>query len=192
MASLLFFMVAIRLATGAATPVQPGRRASAAVPPKQDPWYNATDGFEGAELGSVLRVRQAPGDILTIFSLAETAYNLLYRSTDSRGLASWAVTTILSPRNAVTAPDGSSALLSYQIDYDSANLDASPSYILSTVSLFNGGGHGPDQLIYVTDIQKALGNGWYVTVPDYEGPLAACEFSSRTAELWWIRWTLIG
>lgn len=50
-------------------------------------------------------------------------------------------------------------LLSYQIPYDSADVDASPSY-----SLYSS----PPP-----DIAAALGFGWYVNVPDFEGPLAS-------------------
>ena len=51
------------------------------------------------------------------------------------------------------------ALLSYQIPYDSADVNSSPSYALY------GGGE--------PDISAALGRGWFVNVPDYEGPLAS-------------------
>lgn len=51
------------------------------------------------------------------------------------------------------------SLLSYQIHYDSAWIDSSPSY-----TLYGG--------VY-QDIKVALGKGYYVTVPDYEGPLAS-------------------
>ena len=59
-----------------------------------------------------------------------------------------------------------SALLSYQIPYDSADVDASPSYSLYTP---------PSPLAVVTnnDIQTALSYGWHVNVPDFEGPLAS-------------------
>jgi len=51
------------------------------------------------------------------------------------------------------------ALLSYQIPYDSADLNQSPSYTLYANQ--------------VSDIEMALGQGWYVNVPDFEGPLAS-------------------
>jgi hypothetical protein len=53
----------------------------------------------------------------------------------------------------------SNALLSYQEFYDSADVDASPSY------LFYSGMSG--------DVVEALANGWTTVVPDFEGPLAA-------------------
>jgi hypothetical protein len=51
------------------------------------------------------------------------------------------------------------ALLSYQISYDSVSVDASPSYYLNSIT--------------DTGIEAALDRGWHVNVPDYEGPLAS-------------------
>lgn len=79
---------------------------------------------------------------------------MLYRTTASQGNATFAVTTIFVPSS-----DPVDALLSYQIPYDSAYINASPSY-----SLYGG--------VY-EDIKVALGKGYFVTVPDYEGPLAS-------------------
>ncbi|KAH6655885.1 secretory lipase-domain-containing protein [Truncatella angustata] len=135
------------------------------VPPKQDPWYAPTDGWQAASPGQVLRVRVAQGQLgLTLDGLA-AAYNILYRTTDSNAQPSWAVTTLLIPGNASTE---SRSLLSYQIPYDSADLDAGPSY---TLSQFAPAGKTP--LNCVSEIEGALAAGYYVTVPDYEGPLAS-------------------
>lgn len=181
----LLFVIAILLGADAATPalpagIGPADQPAAAVPPKQDPWYSATFGFERVVHGGVLRLRAAPGNILDTFTNANAAYNILYRSSNSHSLASWAVTTFLVPSSPVIGPDGATSLLSYQIDYDSADLDASPSYILSTVPR---NVRGPDAPLLVQDIQEALARGWYVTVPDYEGPLASCELPHRRTML---------
>jgi hypothetical protein len=94
------------------------------------------------------------------------AYNILYRTTDSQYQPAWAVTTLFVPLSQPnttsiasnsTSPGG--ALLSYQIPYDSADVNSSPSY-----ALYAGG---------QPDIAGALGRGWFVSVPDYEGPLAS-------------------
>lgn len=79
---------------------------------------------------------------------------MLYRTTASQGNATFAVTTIFVP-----SVKPVNALLSYQIPYDSAYINASPSY-----SLYGG--------VY-EDIKVALGKGYFVTVPDFEGPLAS-------------------
>nr|POE73081.1 lipase a [Quercus suber] len=128
------------------------------IPPSQDPWYNAPEHFESAAPGSVLRVRAAVGNLTTVFNQSSAAYNILYRTTDARYGASWAVTTLFVPRNR-----NSSALLSYQIPYNSVDVDASPTYALYAAS----------EGIVLTDIQTALNKGWYVNVPDFEGPLAS-------------------
>lgn len=135
--------------------------SSSPLPPSQDLWYTAPAGFETTVPGAVLRVRAAPGNLTAIYGNSSAAYNILYRTTDSRYNASWAVTTLLEP----VSSDGS-ALLSYQVPYDSADLDASPSYALYEPFL----GMGP---VGYGDVQSALACGWYVNIPDYEGPLAS-------------------
>lgn len=124
------------------------------LPPSQDPFYTAPPNFAAAAPGAILRVRTAPGNLTSIIANSTAAYNILYRTTDSYYNATWAVTTLLVPKTS-----GKDSLLSYQIPYDSADVDASPSYALYA---------GPP-----ADISLALGQGWYVNVPDYEGPLAA-------------------
>lgn len=125
------------------------------IPPSEDSWYTAPDGYEDASPGAVLRNRTAPGNLVSMAgSNCSAAYNLLYRTTASQGNATFAVTTVFVPKTGAT-----NALLSYQIPYDSAYINASPSYAMY---------QGVD-----SDIKIALGKGYYVTVPDYEGPLAS-------------------
>ncbi|KAF2769285.1 LIP-domain-containing protein [Teratosphaeria nubilosa] len=133
----------------------------AVLPPKQDPWYTAPIGFESAAPAAVLKVRVAPGNLTQITTNSSMAYNILYRSTDSQYKPTWAVTTLFVPKSPVVQTNTSQAniLLSYQIPYDSVDLDASPSYALYANTF--------------SDISKALGQGWYVNVPDYEGPKAS-------------------
>lgn len=147
--------------------------AVAPVPPKQDPWYSPTDGWESATPGQVLRVRIAQGQLEQTVDGLGAAYNILYRTTDSNAEPSWAVTTLLIPSSVNTE---SPSLLSYQVPYDSADLDGGPSYTLSQ-SAPNGRTPGN----CVSEIQSALDAGYYVTVPDYEGPLASCKFSASLA-----------
>ena len=132
------------------------------LPPSKDPFYTAPKDFESASPGDVLRMRPAPGNLTTVFSNTSAAYNILYRTTDSRFQPSWAVTTLFIPKKEIHG----SPLLSYQIPYDSPNLDTSPSYAL----------HIPVPPMFADDndhIQTAISNGWLVNVPDYEGPLAS-------------------
>ncbi|KAK8005460.1 Trichothecene C-3 esterase [Apiospora arundinis] len=157
-----------------AAPPNHWRRAaqsSTPLPPSKDPWYTAPANFESAAPGAVLRVRAAPGNLSTSVANASAAYHILYRTTNSRYLPDWAVTTLFVPQNPASSSktpsnssttDGATALLSYQIPYDSAAVDASPSF-----ALYAEGASG------LEDISASLGNGWYVSVPDYEGPLAS-------------------
>jgi hypothetical protein len=146
------------------------------IPPKQDPWYTAPDGWEDAEPGHVLRVRAAQGNLGIGIGIGfGSAYNILYRTTDSQYDPSWAVTTLIIPR---TPNTDYNALLAYQVAYDSADLDASPSY---TLSPWIRDGHTPGNCL--DEIDEALRAGWYVTIPDYEGPLASCKFPQIACEI---------
>ena len=139
---------------------------STPLPPSQDPFYTAPPAYELAAPGTILRIRTAPGNLTSVVANSSSAYNILYRTTDSRYKPSWAVTTLFLPLSASNTTNGAlngtgsgNALLSYQFPYDSPDLDASPSYALYT---------NP----YI-ELELALGRGWSVSVPDYEGPLAA-------------------
>lgn len=129
------------------------------IPPTEDPFYTEPEPFyEQLAPGTVITIRAAPGNLTTLVTNCTAAYNILYRTTDSRYAPSWAVTTVFVPTSPVPA------LLSYQIPYDSASLDASPSFSL----------YGPDSgTNSIADISTALSSGWIVNVPDYEGPLAS-------------------
>jgi hypothetical protein len=132
------------------------------LPPGKDPFYTAPEGFENASPGEVLRVRIAPGNLTTLVANISQAYHILYRTTDSHYHASWAVTTLFLPLSNST----SDALLSYQIPYNSPNIDESPSW-----AYYAGqNSWNSDQFV---DVEWALGRGWFVNVPDFEGPLAA-------------------
>lgn len=129
------------------------------IPPSQDPWYTAPPGFEVASPGTILRIRIAPGDVPSVTPNCSQVYHILYRTTDSRYRPSWAVTSLYVPVASSNSSAGN-ALLSYQIPYNSADVNSSPSYVSRT---------GPIS----GDIPNALGRGWYISVPDFEGPLAA-------------------
>ena len=135
---------------------------STPLPPSRDPFYTAPEGFEAVSPGTVLRARVAPGNLTTLFTNVSQAYHILYRTTDSHYHASWAVTTLYLP----VSNTSSDALLSYQIPYNSPNIDESPSWTFYA-------GSNPWNAGLYEDVEWALGNGWYVNVPDFEGPLAA-------------------
>ncbi|KAM7194558.1 lipase 1 [Naviculisporaceae sp. PSN 640] len=136
--------------------------------PSWDPWYKAPEGWEAATPGTVLRVRQHAYNMTppAILNVRDT-FQVLFRSTDSQKNASWGVTTVFVPKNPrcmensnTTAPNCTQPILSYQLPYDTSCLDASPSFGLQF-----GEPYG--------EIAVALSRGWWVSVPDYEGPLAS-------------------
>ncbi|KAJ6086076.1 secretory lipase-domain-containing protein [Penicillium sp. IBT 16267x] len=135
----------------------PTSSSSVVLPPSEDPFYSAPHGYENQIPGSVLRIRHAPGNLTALVSNASAAYNIVYRTTDSQYRPSWAVTTVFVP--SILRHSKTSSLLSYQIPYDSHDIDAGPSYAMYS---------SPP-----VDVSLALNEGWYVNVPDYEGPLAS-------------------
>ena len=131
------------------------------MPPREDQWYKAPTGFKTARPGTILRLRPAPGDLTSIIDSRTVADNILFCTTDSHYQPSWAVTTLLVPKTT-----DAHALLSYQLPYNSADVNASPSHLLHAVK---------DDFwpTVIETVQTALSRGWYVNIPDFEGPLAA-------------------
>ena len=132
------------------------------IPPSQDPWYTAPPGFENKAPGTVLRVRPAPGNLTSITVNSSASYNILYRTTDSHFKPTWAVTTLFIPKLGPNTAAQQNALLSFQVPYDSPDVDASPSYSVYSAS--------NESSAYFT---ASLGAGVYVSIPDYEGPFGA-------------------
>ncbi len=138
--------------------------------PSQDSWYLPPPGWESESPGTVLRVRdhayKGPKGIPDYYDV----FQVLYRTTDSHSRPNYAATTVFIPeshktcaetfRNVTEPKNCSYALLSYQLPYDSACFDASPSYNLQI-----GEPYG--------DIGIMLRRGYFVSVPDYEGPRAS-------------------
>ena len=86
-----------------------------------------------ADPGQVLKIRQAPGYLNLTVGNALVAYQILYRSTDSQYNPTFDVTTLFIPLwQYRCSPNTTSlcahAVLSYQLPYDTCNVDASPSY----------------------------------------------------------------
>lgn len=132
--------------------------------PSLDPWYKAPEGWEAAKPGDVLRIRQSAYNMTPIpIRNVKDTFQVLFRSTDSQGNATWGVTTVFIPtgsRCSTTTSNCTQPILSYQLPYDTSCLDASPSFGLQW-----GEPYG--------EMAVALGRGWWVSVPDFEGPLAS-------------------
>lgn len=136
------------------------------TPPSKDDFYNPPYNYEKAKLGDILKVRNPPGKIRSLYFPVniKNTWQLLVRSEDALGNPNAVVTTVFEPYNG-----NSSRLLSYQVAEDAVNLDCSPSYVWQ-----DGGTIGtiPNQFEMFL-IQAALDQGFYVQSPDYEGPISA-------------------
>lgn len=130
-------------------------------PPSLDPFYAAPPRFEKHLPGEILRIRTAPANLSGTIPNCSAAYHVVYRTTDARYRPSWAITTLLLPPSYNPSSTGPVPLLSYQIAYNSPYIDASPSYDYSTLIAPDG------------PVALALGRGWLVSVPDFEGPTAS-------------------
>ena len=154
---LHFLLPALAMGVAGSKSMYP--RPDAPTPPSKDPWYTAPPNFEKSPPGTVFKIRHAPGNLTAIFG-ASAAYNILYRTTDSQYKPTWAVTTLYAPPKNRTAPEPA-PFLTWLYPYDSNSIDASPSYLFYTDQPF------------LSDLPAAIARGWYVSVPDYEGPLAS-------------------
>jgi hypothetical protein len=159
--------------------------------PSIDPFYNISPSeYIAKPPGTPLRIRHAPGNLTTVVANSSAAYvsnvpvrtvcktllisylnakNILYRTTDSHGAPSYAVTTLFIPssNHSSITKNSTTSLLSIQIAYNTANVDASPSYALYALTTTFG---IPST---IDDLTNSLGKGLYVNVPDFEGPHAA-------------------
>ncbi|KIL87494.1 hypothetical protein FAVG1_09200 [Fusarium avenaceum] len=141
-----------------------------ALPPSQDPWYTAPNGFECKQPGDVLRIRSVP-KLVSVVERSSAVYHILYRSTDSRGQASWAVTTLFLPSWFYRSQTGNAALLSYQFAYNTANFDCSPSFALAGVMSKSEPTLGIRASTCL--LTEMLSFGWIINTPDHLGPTAA-------------------
>ncbi|CZR55878.1 related to lipase 1 [Phialocephala subalpina] len=125
------------------------------LPPTEDPFYIPPTGLEDSSPGTILRSRSL-GELTlqgVVPYTSKAAYQLMFRTTDSLGNASAAVTTIIVPENA-----NLSRVLSYQFAEDSAWANCAPSYVVQLGSI--------GEAIFLI---SALDQGWIVNLPDYEG-----------------------
>lgn len=140
------------------------------LPPSKDPWYSAPDDWEIRQPGDVLRIRSA-SNLTNVVEGSAAVYHILYRSTDSRGQASWAVTTLFVPNSFYCSPSGKAAILSYQFAYNTCNVDSSPSFALSGVMAKSEPNLGIKSSTSL--ITEMLSFGWIINTPDHLGPTAA-------------------
>ncbi|MCM6777352.1 lipase family protein [Nocardia sp. CDC159] len=125
-------------------------------PPRSDPFYDPPADFADTTPGTVLRSRPVQLGI----SVAATAWQLLYRTTDLDGRPDATVTTVLLPAGARE----DRPLAAFQAYENSSAPDCVTSYQLEL----------PDLPINAAtmqrpDIAELLQRGWAVSIADFEG-----------------------
>lgn len=133
--------------------------------PKEDPFYKVPDGLEDIPEGTVLRQRPAPAAIRSVLlpMQVDQATQYLVRLTDQLGKPTAIVTTLLKPHNA-----NPNKLVSYHIFTDSLAPNCAPSYSI----LFGAQAQTIVSQIEMLFVQMLLNKGYFVVLPDHQGPLA--------------------
>ena len=159
--------LACSLAFGAAqawavTEVVPERLPIPSEPlasPAADAFYQppSDQALAAAAPGAIFKVREVMAKSYYWFQVPARAWQLMFRSSDSRGKPVASVTTVMVPFNAPAAAS-ERVLLSYQAAYDGLTLTCAPSQALMK-------GREWEQVL----INRALDKGWIISVPDYEG-----------------------
>jgi Secretory lipase len=132
--------------------------------PTDDSFFSPLDGWEKTAPGTLLKLRKHAYPTISIGNCSDT-FQIQYRTTDTHGNASYAISTIFIPAShancSETNPDACShGIITYQVPYDSSCVDAGPSYLLQFTEPYG-------------EMRNALSRGWFLNVPDYEGPLAS-------------------
>nr|WP_228836697.1 lipase family protein [Nocardia brasiliensis] len=148
-------------------PVQPA--APVPVPPELDPgFYRPPAEVVAAKApGEIIAARQVNVANAGLIPVNVDAWQVSYRSNNSRDEPIPAVATVLKPRG--SAPD---KLVSMQIAEDSLAAYCSPSYAVQQWSLATFVGQIVAPLEFVI-AQGALQQGWGVVIPDHQGPDSA-------------------
>jgi hypothetical protein len=171
MRRFLVLLCALAVALAATIPAVPQQEAQEPASlinpvPSKDPWYNPPDGWEATKPGTPLSIRPNAYKVHT-FNYTDVI-QVMFRTTDSHGQPSYAVTTAFVPVSHARCLNGTNTtttecsygLISYQHPYDTACFDASPSWAMQNKDPWG-------------EIGKGLERGWFVAVPDYEGRRAA-------------------
>ncbi|MFB8002454.1 lipase family protein [Nocardia sp. NPDC056000] len=141
------------------------------APPYLDPGFYQPDPARvaAAQPGEILAARQVNLANFWLLPLNTNAWQLSYRSTNTRGEAIAAVATVIVPHR--PAPSGERGLLSFQFAEDSLSQNCAPSYTLQMGSLPNP--LNPVISAEFIEVQAMLQRGHAVVIPDHQGPNAA-------------------
>ncbi|MEU8899702.1 lipase family protein [Nocardia sp. NPDC048505] len=141
------------------------------APPYLDPaFYQPDPGtVAAARPGEILSARQVNLANFWLIPLNTNAWQVSYRSTNTRGEAIPAVATVIVPHR--PAPTGQRGLVSFQFAEDSLSINCAPSYTLQMGSLPNP--LNPVIGAEFVEVQAMLQLGHAVVIPDHQGPNAA-------------------
>ena len=144
---------------------------ASATPNTTDPFYSPPAGYQSDAPGTVLRSRPIAASWFQAIPMQVDAWQLLYRTTDSKGQPYAAVTTVLKSRQTAKP----SAILSFQNMTDSVAPQCMPSQTLQQgrVPWIDPTKSGPIELSTMANespmVAAGLARGWAVSVPDYGG-----------------------
>ncbi|WP_101606969.1 lipase family protein [Amycolatopsis sp. BJA-103] len=155
MAVLAAAFVALATLVVAAPPV---RAADFPQNPRNDPFYAQPSPFPDVAPGTVLDSRPVTVRALAL-PLPIRAWQVKYKSTDTRGRPIADVATVLQP---LVPPPGPRKLVSYQTAQDGLTTDCAPSYVLRT-----GLALPAEELALMVPLLAA---GHTVVTADYQGP----------------------
>ncbi|MET8775849.1 lipase family protein [Nocardia sp. NPDC004654] len=141
------------------------------LPPELDPGFyrQPPEVLAATAPGEVIAVRQVNVANFGLIPLNVDAWQVSYRSNDSRDQPISAVATLIKPRGVAPEPR---KLLSVQIAEDSTAGYCTPSYALQHLSIAPLVGQivAPGEFVFA---QAALQQGWAVVIPDHQGPNSA-------------------
>ncbi|MEV6219293.1 lipase family protein [Nocardia sp. NPDC051833] len=141
------------------------------LPPELDPGFYLppAEVVAATAPGAIIAVRQVRVADFGLLPIDVDAWQVSYRSNNSRDEAIPAVATVIKPRGQAPAPR---KLLSVQLAEDSTAGYCAPSYALQHLSVAPLAGQivVPAEFLFA---QAALAQGWAVVVPDHQGPNSA-------------------
>lgn len=172
--TIQFTLLAGGVATADPGPVPIAPAQTVPTPPELDgAFYNPPEDIvAAAQPGQILAARQVNLAHFSLIPLNVDAWQLSFRSTNTRGEPIAAVTTVMKPRG--QAPENGRHLLSLQVAEDSLAQYCAPSYSLQHFSI---PGMLTGQIVvpleFLMNAAAALNQGWALAVPDYQGPNSA-------------------
>lgn len=121
--------------------------------------------------GELIAARRVHLAALSVIPINVDAWQISFRSTNTRGEPIPAVATVLKPKG--PAKPGPSKLVSWQSAEDSTALYCAPSYALQQASIPGALTGSADSAYEVLQITSLVGAGWSVVIPDHQGPESA-------------------